>query len=561
MKTKSSGFLGLGSFLGFVILGLCLPAAASAQAIAEYPQAVRLSYVQGDVRFSRGDERGPDLAKGWEQARANLPIQAGYSLSTGNGRAEVEFECGSTLYLAENSVLLFETLTVRGEVPLTQMQLATGTATISFRPAGRETLDLWTPTEYLHLFKAYVVRVDSYVDGAAFTPQGPGKGDTTRWYLKTGQRYDVKAGSERPAGLPASETAADWDGWVAARVKQREADTAAALKASGLTSFVPGLTDLYKEGTFFPCEPYGMCWEPKGQAEALESQNLAAPPVRARNRKARAGSLQLAALRIPSGQPSAQQSGAAVRRYYYPISGCPTWELGMIDPETAEETFVPGADGLGMESWLYAQCYSGAWIYRHKRYTFVAGKPWHHPPVHWIRTTHGFAYVPRHPNDVEGKTPLNLKYGAFEARNGMRGGFAHAEFRATEKYTVLQGPPKEIRELEHPQLASATRPEIQGRLIRGGNGGAGHITYDYKAGSFLQAGHSGKAVEVGKLSEHATYAGQVGHAGGGAVAGGIGRAGGGGSTGSSGRAAGGATGSSGAAPSAGATSHASSGRP
>jgi hypothetical protein len=39
------------------------------------------------------------------ESDADLPIEVGFSLVTGSGRAEIEFEDASTLYLGENSVL------------------------------------------------------------------------------------------------------------------------------------------------------------------------------------------------------------------------------------------------------------------------------------------------------------------------------------------------------------------------------------------------------------------------------------------------------------------------
>jgi hypothetical protein len=32
------------------------------------------------------------------------------------------------------------------------------------------------------------------------------------------------------------------------------------MKASGLTSPIPGLADMDGQGTFFKCPPYGTCW-------------------------------------------------------------------------------------------------------------------------------------------------------------------------------------------------------------------------------------------------------------------------------------------------------------
>jgi hypothetical protein len=71
---------------------------------------VYFASVQGDVRISSGKDHRPDLNQPWEQALAGELVQEGCALATGDGRAEIEFENGSTVYLAENSVLLFREL-------------------------------------------------------------------------------------------------------------------------------------------------------------------------------------------------------------------------------------------------------------------------------------------------------------------------------------------------------------------------------------------------------------------------------------------------------------------
>ena len=105
-----------------------------------YPQIVRLSYVEGDVRVARGKEAEKQLEKesgdaidtsGWEQAAANLPLETGYSLVTGTGRAEIEFEDASVVYLADNSVLTFNELSTTNGVPTTEIALLSGTATMN----------------------------------------------------------------------------------------------------------------------------------------------------------------------------------------------------------------------------------------------------------------------------------------------------------------------------------------------------------------------------------------------------------------------------------------------
>ena len=82
----------------------------SAYADTSHARIVRLSLVQGDVRFARdvkGDPLSDSSQVSWETAALNLPIRQGYVLATDNGRVEVEFENGALAFLAENTVLQF----------------------------------------------------------------------------------------------------------------------------------------------------------------------------------------------------------------------------------------------------------------------------------------------------------------------------------------------------------------------------------------------------------------------------------------------------------------------
>jgi hypothetical protein len=77
-----------------------LPAVADSQA-----RIVRLSDVQGRVQIDKNS------GLGFENAFANLPITQGTELRTReNGRAEIEFEDGSTLRLTPNTTVQFSTL-------------------------------------------------------------------------------------------------------------------------------------------------------------------------------------------------------------------------------------------------------------------------------------------------------------------------------------------------------------------------------------------------------------------------------------------------------------------
>jgi hypothetical protein len=540
------------------------------------PEIVRVSYLQGDVRFSRGDTKGPDLTKPWEQAAVNLPVLENYSVATANGRAEIEFEYGSVIYLAENSVIIFEKLQTLSGVPETELELVTGTATFSMHPIAGELFEVHTPTDVLRFVNAGSMRVDSYLDAIALTPQ-------TDAGLSVGQLSEVasqvtkgKTAAYRE-GVPVQLTAADlsdvpadWDGWVAARVAQRDTDTAAALKASGLTSIIPGLTDMYNGGTFFACAPFGTCWEPSALPDAAAGGGQTSGA--ASNVNAEGGKFQLAAMRVPSQQSGAQQASpqqggtatapgtaqvpAPVQKpkfseYYVPLGVCPVTELDVLtekDPVTGkekvvQETVVQEQFWRWRDPWTWALCHSGEWAHvprRGTRYTFVVGKKRHHPPVHWMHAgKDGDVYVPRHPSDVKGQPPLNLKYGVYKAKNGPMGPVERIEFKPTEKYTALAQAPKDFRDVKYTDLAAAQRPEIRGRLVAGtkpalGAGekdGKSDITYDYKSRNFVRAGapvggRTGKPVVVAGGGYHG---GGIGRTSGGS--GGSGRSGGGGGTG------------------------------
>src|SRR5277367_355672 len=96
-------------FLAISVLAFALPPAVFASAERDIRE-VRVSYVQGDVRLSRGDGKHVDLGKDWEEAQSGQLIEKGFAVATGAGGAEIEFENGSRVYLAENSLLVFNEL-------------------------------------------------------------------------------------------------------------------------------------------------------------------------------------------------------------------------------------------------------------------------------------------------------------------------------------------------------------------------------------------------------------------------------------------------------------------
>src|SRR3954454_16007300 len=93
----------------FVIVVACLSALVALPALADsQARIVRLSDVQGSVQIDK------NTGLGFENAFVNLPIIQGTQLRTGNGgRAEVEFEDGSSLRLTPNTTIHFNQLGLR----------------------------------------------------------------------------------------------------------------------------------------------------------------------------------------------------------------------------------------------------------------------------------------------------------------------------------------------------------------------------------------------------------------------------------------------------------------
>jgi hypothetical protein len=260
------------------------PAPSAPSPTAVYPQIVRIRTVEGDVRVARSQDKSGPV---WETAVSGLPLATGFTLATGNGRAEIEFEDASTVYLADNSLLALDTLRTAGGIPATEMTLIAGTVTLHVRPASGESFALKTPTDGLSVAypnKAYL-RVTSYTDAIAITPQ-----KDESYQLDAAATPDQKAvkgqteyyndGQLVPS--PAASDGVDyaaWDSWVANRVAQRSAAMTAVMKASGLTQPQPGLADMAGQGVFFKCAPYGTCWDPPGDPDTPQTTGAPLPAV------------------------------------------------------------------------------------------------------------------------------------------------------------------------------------------------------------------------------------------------------------------------------------------
>jgi len=487
------------------LLSLRASAADAPASSQTFDQIVRLSVVEGDVRVSRGKQGERATGTDWAQAAANLPMASGFSLVTGTGRAGIEFEDASTIYLADNSVLVFDELTATGGIPYTELTLVSGTAILDVNPAfAGENFIVSTPNSRISLHHGMnaFMRLDSYVDATAFTPMGSFSvrvNDETTRIADPGQTTTVYVNKKQPPQVsPRSAAFAAFDDWTAKRIALRSADMAAAMKDSRLEAPIPGLADLNGQGTFFPCAPYGTCWEPTGgwrlrEADpGPETQQTFTPAVWS---SARPVSL----MRVSQAAQSVVQSGILNTEYEDPFPCSPNRIRRLIerDPVTGKERVLRTDYDTYGAGYNWAVCHSGSWIHRGHRYAWVAGTHRHHHcPVHWVKYGGNKAYVPIHPHDVAGKPPINLKYGVFET-DGKRGDTVErVAFDPGKSIKVLTSTPKEFLAPSYPSLQRAETPRIETHLARnGGDTGktgsvksaVGAITFDHKSQSFLFA--------------------------------------------------------------------------
>jgi hypothetical protein len=523
---------------------------------ATYPQIVRISYAEGDVRVSRGT-RGAT----WETAVTGLPLETAFNLVTGKGRAEIEFEDASTLYLGDNSALTFNDLRTTAGVPYTEVALLTGTATLNLDESiAGESFTLYTPTHSIavHYPSQIYERVNSYLDALAITPLKP---SAAKQLTVTYSAFGDATKPSDPVDF------ADWDNWVASRVTERSATMSAMMKASGLTTPLPGLADMKDQGTFFPCAPYGTCWAPSNLP--LEAPREAAQLPAAPSQPA-------------SAMPQAVGPTPAplLRDTFFPCPPTRVRSLVARDPITGRQTVLYSTMNAMPYDW--AVCHAGTWIYHQHRYAWVAGGRRHHDcPVHWVKSGRTVAYVPIHPKDVPGKAPLNQVHGVFALTNKHSNSVEVARLDPSHEVKLLTNPPRGFRNADAPALARAANPEVQAhhlqdvmvaRKATDVKMSGTRLAFDHRSQSFMldkhgavgSRGNSERAVvnnhissiqaRLGSVDGHGNYSthssgGSFSGGGGGSHSGGGGSGGGGGGShgggGSSGGSAGGGGGGGG----------------
>jgi hypothetical protein len=438
------------SILAILMSSLFL-GAHPANADSSHARIIRLSLVQGDVRFARVTHGDPlaDSAAVWETAGLNLPIRQGYVLATDNGRAEVEFENGAVAFLKENTVLEFYDLSLHDSALTTRLVLRQGSASFYVNPVGGDYFSVTGGDFTVEADHRSSFRVDNYDDGSTLeTYQGRisvlHNKNTTR--LEKGQSLSLKAGNDSSLSVGRLPDEDDFDRWVSGRIDSVSTATTAALQYTGSPYSAPGFADLYTYGAFSNCGAYGYGWRPFGVGYGWSP--------------------------FTNGQWIMDPSFGYTWASYQPWGWAPYHYGGWL--------FDVSCGG-----WFY----SPPGLYGYPGYGFAPGRrfprgvhppqPIYHPVTAvFVRQGGTTGIVPMHPLDEKGKTPLNLERGVF-SNVGTKGVTAQViPVERGQKWETLKSPP---REGLSGSLAATTAPTRVSRSVVEGQSGVravSSIAYD-----------------------------------------------------------------------------------
>ena len=258
--TRLMSMLGLAT----VVASMFLVESAAAESKV---RIVRLSDVEGTVQI----ERAP--GEGLEKAFLNLPILEESQLTTGSdGRAEVEFEDGSTARIGPNSHLLFVRLALADDgKKLNTMQLKWGTFYGNFHEKnGNEFLlkfaqETVTVPENAHY--RVVIGDPHSVTVAVFKGKVEASGPTGNIEIpeKHSARIDLAATDAAQKGaivLARNYDEDSLDGWDQQQNTYHERYASAGGGSDFSSPYGYGLSDLSYYGSFSMIPGYGYAWQP-----------------------------------------------------------------------------------------------------------------------------------------------------------------------------------------------------------------------------------------------------------------------------------------------------------
>jgi len=469
----------------FILLYALFAGVQPAVADSSHARIIRLSLVQGDVRFTRDSHGDPlaDSKTAWETAELNLPIRQGYVLATDKGRAEVEFENGAMAFLKENTVLEFYDLSLHDGARTTRLVLRQGSAAFYVNPASDDYFSVTGGDFTVEANGRSSFRLDNYDDGSTVETL---KGHVTVLHkdnsarLEKGQSLSIKAGDDSSLNIGRLGDEDDFDRWVSGRIDAVSTATNAALQYTNSPYYTSGFADLFTYGAFSSCGGYGLGWRPFGVG-------LGWSP-------------------FSTGQWMWDPAFGWTWMSSQPWGWAPYHYGGWL--------FDAGCGG-----WFYAPpVFYGSPFIPRKRFPRGVHPP---QPIYrpvtgvFVRNKGKVGIVPIHPLDEKGKTPRNLEHGIFSPvlSRGMSERITGGELG--QKWDTLKSAPREaltgsLASTKPPMRVSRTIAEggSNARFVSHGNDSS--IAYDPRERRFVNTnGAAGSSSSV-KAGEFHSENGQTG---------------------------------------------------
>jgi hypothetical protein len=217
-----------------------------------YDRIARISYMEGYVSFQHTSDVD------WTAASINLPLQPGDRIYTGpGGRAEIEFDEGSVLQLAEQTDIQF--LSLNDEI--IQIRILTGLSSLTVLSEANFEAD--TPAAAFIVLSKGVYRFDTKDNGDtdAIVRKGALDAVSHRFVhrIDSGEQMFITAEENNSYHLSRYDRRDAWDEWT----DRRNADAIARTSRKYLPDNVyVGVSDLDHYGRWVTVESYGAAWVP-----------------------------------------------------------------------------------------------------------------------------------------------------------------------------------------------------------------------------------------------------------------------------------------------------------
>jgi hypothetical protein len=442
-----------------LLTGFCLLLfgfSPAALADSSHARIVRLSLVQGDVRFASSFQQDPltDAKAGWQAAPLNLPIRQGFVLATDNGRAEVEFENGAMIFLGPSTVVEFYDLSLQDGARITRLVLRQGTAITYVNPANGDYFSLTGGDFTVEATTRARFRLDNFDDGSTVNVE-QGRVSVLRdkqtTPLSNGQSLSAHTNDADNLVIGRAADLDDFDHWVSGRIDSVVTATNYSNQYVNSPGYSSGFADLYTYGSWYSMAGYGYCWRPFGVGLGWS--------------------------------PFDYGSWYNDPFFGYTFIGYAPWG------------WLPYHYG----GWVFSPVYG--WVWAPVGFGGYSGPRHYHPiTATWVRNGTTVGIVPLHPGDKPGKTAQNLGQGIYTVQNMQvaRNSLAPAA-AGPGKWAVISRAPTEV--LSSSVAASSAPVHVSRTIVSGtstsnrvvGFGRESSITYDPVEHRYVNSGNPNAA--------------------------------------------------------------------